>query len=156
MQAFLSWQWAQGLLVIAVHELLVAVAFHCPAWTVGLAGFGSCRVWSQSLRCPGSIIVAHGLSCSMVCGIFPDQGLNLCHLHQQADYLPLKHQGSPEDIYILFIPNFLGVFIIKECWLLLSAFSMSVETVMWVLILLLIWYIALIDFCLLNWPCILR
>ena len=59
--------------------------------------------------------------------------------------------GKPRGyIYILFIPNFLGVFIIKECWLLLSAFSMSVETVIWVLILLLIWYIALIDFCLLN------
>ena len=35
-------------LVVAVHELLIAVAFHCPAWTVGLAGFGSCCVWSQS------------------------------------------------------------------------------------------------------------
>ena len=34
------------------------------------------------------------LSCSMVCGIFQDQGLNLHPLHWQADSLPLTHQGS--------------------------------------------------------------
>ena len=34
------------------------------------------------------------LSCSTACGIFPDQGLNLCLLHWQADSLPLSHQGS--------------------------------------------------------------
>ena len=26
----------------------------------------------------GSVVVAHGLSCSTACGIFPGQGLNLC------------------------------------------------------------------------------
>ena len=34
--------------------------------------------------------------------IFPDQGLNPCPLHWQADSQPLRHQGSP------FIP-FLGM-----------------------------------------------
>ena len=29
------------------------------------------------------------------CGIFPDQGLNPCSLHWQADSQPLRHQGSP-------------------------------------------------------------
>ena len=43
----------------------------------------------------GSILVAHGLSCSEACGIFPDQGLNLCALHWQAVSLPLSLQGSP-------------------------------------------------------------
>ena len=128
-----------------------AWAAHHRAWTVGLSSSGSCSVWSQ-LRCPGSVIVAHGLNCSMACGIFSDQGLNLCLLHWQADSLPLNHQGSPErrEGERDFIPNLLSVFVIKECWLLSSAFSMSIETVMWVLILLLIWCIALIDFCLLN------
>ena len=42
------------------------------------------------------IIVAHGPSCSMACGIFPDQGSNPCSLHRQADSQPLRHQGSPE------------------------------------------------------------
>ena len=33
----------------------------------------------------GSAVVAHGLSCSTACGIFPDQRSNLCPLHWQAD-----------------------------------------------------------------------
>ena len=40
--------------------------------------------------------MAHGLSCSAACGIFPDQGSNPCPLHWQADSYPLRHQGSPE------------------------------------------------------------
>ena len=39
--------------------------------------------------------MAHGLSCSTACGIFPDKGLNPCPLHWQADSQPLRHQGSP-------------------------------------------------------------
>ena len=46
-------------------------------------------------RRAGSVIVAHGPSCSAACGIFPDQGSNLCPLHWQADSQPLCHQGSP-------------------------------------------------------------
>ena len=30
--------------------------------------------------------------------ILPDQGLNLCLLHWQADSLPLSHQGSPWNV----------------------------------------------------------
>ena len=40
-------------------------------------------------------VVAHGLSCSEACGVFPNQGMNSCFLHWQADSLPLSHQGSP-------------------------------------------------------------
>ena len=50
---------------------------------------------STSSRRAGSVVVAHGLSCSVACGIFPDQGLNPCPLHWQADPQPLRHQGSP-------------------------------------------------------------
>ena len=46
-------------------------------------------------RRAGSVIVAHGLSCSAACGIFPDQGSNPCALHWQADFQPLCHEGSP-------------------------------------------------------------
>ena len=46
-------------------------------------------------RRAGSVIVAHRLSCSVACGIFPDQGSNPCPLHWQADSQPLRHQGSP-------------------------------------------------------------
>ena len=37
------------------------------------------------LESAGSVVVAHGLSCSEACGIFPDQGSNPCPLHWQAD-----------------------------------------------------------------------
>ena len=52
-------------------------------------------LWSTGSRRAGSVIVAHGPSCSAACGIFPDQGLNPCPLHWQADSQPLCHQGSP-------------------------------------------------------------
>ena len=38
--------------------------------------------------------MAQGLSCSVVCGIFLNQGSNLCLLHWQADSLPLGHLGN--------------------------------------------------------------
>ena len=57
---------------IAVHGLLIAVAS---------------LVASTGSRHTASVVVAHGLSCSAACGIFPDQGLNLCSIsrHWQAD-----------------------------------------------------------------------
>ena len=42
-------------------------------------------LWSMGSRHTGSVVVAHQLSCSAACGIFPDQGSNLCPLHWQAD-----------------------------------------------------------------------
>ena len=42
----------------------------------------------------GSVVEEHRLSCSPACGIFPDQGSNLCLLHWQVDSYPLHHQGS--------------------------------------------------------------
>ena len=50
---------------------------------------------STGSRRAGSVVVAHGLSCSAACGIFPDQGSNPCPLHRQADSQPPRHQGSP-------------------------------------------------------------
>ena len=50
---------------------------------------------STGSRHTGSVIVAHGASCSAACGIFPDQGSNPCPLHWQADSQLLRHQGSP-------------------------------------------------------------
>ena len=46
-----------------------------------------CGPWSTW----ASIVVAHGLSCSTACGIFPDPRSNLCPLHWQADSYPLDH-----------------------------------------------------------------
>ena len=38
-------------------------------------------LWWLLLQSAGSAVVAHGLSCSTACGIYPEQGLNLCSLH---------------------------------------------------------------------------
>ena len=35
----------------------------------------------ELLQHSGSAVVVHGFSCFVACGIFPDQGLNLCPLH---------------------------------------------------------------------------
>ena len=59
---------------------------------------------STGSRRAGSIIVAHGPSCSAACGIFPDQGSNPCPLHWQADSQPLRHQGSPPINSCMFRP----------------------------------------------------
>ena len=56
---------------------------------------------SRGSRRSGSVVVAHGPSCSTARGIFPDQGSNSCPLHWQADSQPLRHQGSPStNIFI--------------------------------------------------------
>ena len=54
---------------------------------------------STGSRWAGSVVVAHGPSCSTAYGIFPDQGSNPCPLHWQADPQPLHHQGSPANIF---------------------------------------------------------
>ena len=50
-------------------------------------------------RRTGSVVVAHGLSCSVACGIFPDQGSNPCPLHWQADSTTAP-PGKPPCIFL--------------------------------------------------------
>ena len=88
-QAFSSCgEW--GLLFVEVCGLLIVVASLVAEhrlqahrlqqlWHVGSV------VVACGLQSTGSVVVAHGLSCSVACGIFLDQGLNPCPLHWQAD-----------------------------------------------------------------------
>ena len=50
-------------------------------WPLLLQSAGSGARGLQRLQNVGSVVVAHGLSCSAVWGIFPDQGSKLCLLH---------------------------------------------------------------------------
>ena len=80
----------RGLSLVAVsggHSSLRCTDLSLP-WPLLLRSTGSRRA--------GSVVVAHGPSCSVVCGIFPDQGSNPCPLHWQADSQPLRHLGSPQ------------------------------------------------------------
>ena len=54
-------------------------------------------VVALGLQSTGSVGVERRHSCSVTCGIFPDQGLNPCLLDWQVDSLPLSHQGSPAE-----------------------------------------------------------
>ena len=64
--------------------ILAALGLHCCAQAFSscsarashCGGFSCCE--AQALGAQASVVVAHRVSCSMACGIFPDQGLNLC------------------------------------------------------------------------------
>ena len=73
-------------------------------------------LWSTGSRRTGSVVVAHGPSCSTACGVFPDQCSNLCPLHWQADSQPLRHQGSPSlAAFNIFSLNLIFVSLISMC-----------------------------------------
>ena len=76
-------------------SLVVASRGHSSSRCTGLSLLWPVLLRSTGSRRAGSVIVAHGLSRSAACGIFPDQGSNPCPLHWQADSQPLRHQGSP-------------------------------------------------------------
>ena len=78
-----------------------AQASHCDGFSscrvqaLGYVGFSSCSKWAQQLQLLGSRAAMHGLSCSVACGIFPNQGSNSCLHIWQKDYYPPFHHGSP-------------------------------------------------------------
>ena len=76
-------------------SLVAASGGHSSSRCAGLSLSRPLLLQSTGSRRAGSVIVAHGLSCSVACGIFPDQGSNPGPLHWQADSQPLRHQGSP-------------------------------------------------------------
>ena len=65
--------------------LVAASGGHSSSRCAGLSLSRPLLLRSTGSRRAGSVIVAHGPSCSAACGIFPDQGSNPCPLHWQAD-----------------------------------------------------------------------
>ena len=68
---------------------------HSSSRCAGLSPSRPLRLRSTGSRRAGSVIVAHGPSCSAACGILPDQDSNPCPPHRQADSQPLRHHASP-------------------------------------------------------------
>ena len=66
--------------------------FSCGAWASYCCDF---LMWRSSRHAGFRTCVLHGLSCSAACGIFLDQGSNLCPLQWQADSYLLHYEGSP-------------------------------------------------------------
>ena len=79
-------------------SLVVASGGHSSSRCAGVSLSQPLLLRSTGSRHAGSVVVAHGLSCSVACGIFPDQGSNPCPLYWQADSQPLRHQGSPNHM----------------------------------------------------------
>ena len=80
---------------------VAASGSHSSSRCAGLSLSRSLLLRSTGSRRAGSVVVAHGPSCSTACGIFPDQGSNPCPLHWQADSQPLRHQGSPSSSFLM-------------------------------------------------------
>ena len=76
-------------------SLVAASGGHSSSRCMGLSLSRPLLLRNTGSKRAGSVLVAHGPSCSAACGIFPDQGSNPCPLHWQADSQPLRHQGSP-------------------------------------------------------------
>ena len=81
-------------------SLVAASGGHSSSRYAGLSLWRPLLLQSTGFRRAGSATVAHGPSCSAARGIFPDQGLNPCPLHWQADSQPLRHQGSPAGRFL--------------------------------------------------------
>ena len=106
-------------------SLVVASGGHSSSRCAGLSLSRPLLLRSTGSRRAGSAIVPHGPSCSAACGIFPDQGLNPCPLHWQADSQPLSHQESPPTTFLtlcitsalrgLWLGNFQDVPAVKIC-----------------------------------------
>ena len=72
-----------------MYLFLAMLDLHCCTWAVAESGGYSLRCMGFSLWClplmwsTGSVVVAHGLCCSEACGVFLEQGSNLCPLNWQ-------------------------------------------------------------------------
>ena len=80
----------RGIFFLVVRGFLIAVASLVAEHGLYAHGLQQLQhagsvVVARGLQSTGSVVVAHRLSCSAACGIFLDQGSNLCPLHQQAD-----------------------------------------------------------------------
>ena len=83
---FVGFFWLHWVFVAACGLSLVAASRGCSSlWCAGFSLWWLLLLQSTASRLMGSVVVAHGLSCSAACRIFPDQGSNPCPLHWQAD-----------------------------------------------------------------------
>ena len=82
--------WAYFTYIIFLHFLFIYFSLH---WVF-------VAVWGPSL------VVAHRLCCSIVCGILPDQGSNPCPQHWQVDSSTTEQPGKPTYSWKLYSHKF--------------------------------------------------
>ena len=84
-------------------------ASHCVASLVAEPGLQQLRhvgsvVVAPRLQSTGSTVVAHGLSCSVPCAIFLDQGSNWRLLHLAGGFFTTEPPGKPQMQLVWFLP----------------------------------------------------
>ena len=97
---WLCWVFCSSWVSVRGLSLVAASGGHSSSRCVGLSLSRPLLLRSTSSRRAGSVAVAHRPSCSAACEIFPDQGSNPCAPHWQADFQPLRHQGSPASRFL--------------------------------------------------------
>ena len=70
-----------GLCSVQGPSPVAASGGHFSSWCAGLSLSRPLLLRGTGSRCAGSVVVAHGPSCSAACGFLPDQGSNPCPLH---------------------------------------------------------------------------
>ena len=107
---------------------MAALSLHCCAWTflsIESRGYSSCSArashcsgfscWGAwALGAQASVAAACGLSCYLACGIFPNQGSNMCPLHWQADSQSLECQGNPHTCFFFFNELLLSTYYVSR------------------------------------------
>ena len=86
-------------------SLVAASGGHSSSRCAGLSLSRPLLLWSTGTRRTGSVIMAHGPSCSVACGIFPDQGLNPCPLPALAGrFSTTAPPGKPSQRLLMLKP----------------------------------------------------
>ena len=103
------------------HRWALERRFRCHMWA--LERRFPCHRWALERRfCCHMRSLEHrlrlhmGLNCSATCGIFSDQGSNLCPLHWQADSYALHHQGSPILLFYQLCKHWCILYLLKPCF----------------------------------------
>ena len=134
-----------GLRFVWGLSLVAASGGHSSLRCAGLSLLRPLLLRSTGSRRTGSVVVAHGPSCSAACGIFPDQGSNPCPLHWHADSQPLRDQGSPVyDPFNVLLDSFCKYFV--------EDFCIYGHQWYWSVIFLSLWYLCLVFVSGLWWP----
>ena len=81
-------------------SLVVASGDHSSSLCAGLSLSRPLLLRSTGSRRAGagSVVVAHGPTCSAACGIFPDQGSNPCPLALAGGFSTTAPPGKPEKV----------------------------------------------------------
>ena len=114
-------------------SLVAASGDHSSSRCASLSLSQPLLLWSTGSRRAGSVIVAHRPSCSMACGIFPDQGSNPRPPALAGRFSTTAPPEKPEmfcifyfTIYSLFISFWLFYVYLLLCSLVLLSFMPSV------------------------------